>query len=86
MPEHAGACELSVSELIVRSLFQNSQSGWHGKEEENMKVTAASLAGLALLGLIPAACHGQDFSAEVTYESAQTRDASSRPALLIPAM
>ena len=51
------------------------------ERKEDMKVTIASLASLALLGLIAAVCHGQDFSADVTYDSAPTLDASSRPAL-----
>lgn len=41
-----------------------------------MKLTVTSLAAMFLLGLIPAFCHAQDFSADVEYLATSNPDAS----------
>jgi hypothetical protein len=45
-----------------------------------MKLKAASLAATFLLGLIPAVCHAQDFSADVMYSGTSTSAAPSTTA------
>src|SRR5882757_8906235 len=42
-----------------------------------MKLSATNLAATFLLGLIPAACHAQEFSADVVYLSIDKPDAPS---------
>src|SRR5258706_11326521 len=42
-----------------------------------MKLSATNLAATFLLGLIPAACHAQEFSADVVYLAINKPDASS---------
>ncbi|PYX75498.1 MAG: hypothetical protein DMG78_04110 [Acidobacteria bacterium] len=42
-----------------------------------MKLSATNLASIILLGLIPAACHAQEFSADVVYLAVNKPDAPS---------
>jgi hypothetical protein len=51
----------------------------HGKNKEDMKGRAASLALSVLLVLLPSVSRAQDFSADVAYTAPKSQGASSRP-------
>ena len=62
-----------------RTRFVRLDIAWRNSvmKEGNLKSKAACVAATLLIGLVPAVCHAQDFSADVTYLPTGKPDATS---------